>query len=392
VKARFNDGGHLLGSSILELWIRENGNETKVVFSGDLGNKNIPILRDPSLIESADFLIIESTYGNRVHSDKEDKADKFLSIICETIDKGGNVIIPSFAVGRTQEIIYDLNKHYESRDPRLSKLFNTPVYVDSPLAISATEVFRNNLECFDDEAKEYIENGDNPLDFPGLVFTRSPEESRALNDIPGSKIIISASGMCEAGRIKHHLNHNLWKPENTILFVGYQAEGTLGRRILDGYKTVKIFGEEITVNARIEKNEVFSGNADRNGLLEWLDAFKVKPGKIFVVHGEEQVSNEFAALIRERYGIDAIVPSRGETYTIATERPAEMVVVEPAPAVQYMYKRLELLVYLEKLKEELDELSSLITDQLKQETDDREVEMLHEKLRNIERSMVEALK
>ena len=252
ITARFRDAGHILGSSILELWINENGQETKLVFSGDLGNKDMPILRDPTIIDSADYLFIESTYGDRLHQSKENKISRFVDIILDTIDKGGNVVIPSFAVGRTQEIIYEINKQLSKYDEKIKKLFSIPVYVDSPLAISATEVFRNNLDCYDDEAKAYIENGDNPLDFPTLQFTKTPDESRQLNENNECKIIISASGMCEAGRIKHHLKHNLWRPESTILFVGYQAQGTLGRRILDGADKVKIFGEEITVNARIE--------------------------------------------------------------------------------------------------------------------------------------------
>jgi len=270
IKVRFNDAGHILGSAIIEFWIYEKGKETKIVFSGDLGNKDMPILRDPSIIESADYLVIESTYGNRLHENQKNRFEYFVDIINETIDKGGNVVIPSFAVGRTQEVIYELNKEKESYDSKLKKLFSIPVFVDSPLAISATEIFRNNLDCYDEEAREYINNGDNPLDFPGLQFTRTPEESKALNERSGSSIIISASGMCEAGRIKHHLKHNLWRSDSTILFVGYQAQGTLGRKLIDGAKKVKIFGEEISVNARIEMIEGFSGHADKEGLLNWI--------------------------------------------------------------------------------------------------------------------------
>jgi len=247
IRVRFRDAGHILGSAIIEMWINERGEEIKIVFSGDLGNKDIPILRDPSIIESADYLVIESTYGNRLHNERVDKAEYFLNLINSTIEKGGNVIIPSFAVGRTQELIYELNKKKEVYDEKLKMLFATPVYIDSPMAISATEVFRNNLDCYDEEAREYIENGDNPLDFPGLQFTRTAEESKALNERKESSIIIAASGMCEAGRIRHHLKHNLWRKDSTIIFVGYQAEGTLGRRLLDGAKKVRLFGEEISV-------------------------------------------------------------------------------------------------------------------------------------------------
>ena len=231
VRVRFNDAGHILGSAIVEIWIRENNQETKIVFSGDLGNKGMPILRDPSIIGETDYLIVESTYGDRLHTLKKetDKIEKFINIISETISKGGNVVIPSFAVGRTQELIYDLNKHMDVFGDKVNEILNVPVYVDSPLATSATQIFRQNLDCFDEEAKEYIANGDNPLDFPSLKFTQSPEESRKLNEKAERMIIISASGMCDAGRVTHHLKHNLWRKESTILFVRYQAEGTLGR-------------------------------------------------------------------------------------------------------------------------------------------------------------------
>ncbi|GAE86902.1 metallo-beta-lactamase family protein [Acetivibrio straminisolvens JCM 21531] len=265
IRVRFKDAGHILGSAIIEMWITERGEETKIVFSGDLGNRDMPILKDPSIIESADYLVIESTYGNRLHKERVNKAEHFLDLINATIEQGGNVIIPSFAVGRTQELIYELNKKKEVCDEKLKMLFATPVYIDSPMAISATEVFRNNLDCYDEEAREYIENGDNPLDFPGLQFTRTADESKALNERKESSIIISASGMCEAGRIKHHLKHNLWRKDSTIIFVGYQAEGTLGRRLLDGAKKVRLFGEEISVEARIEMIEGFSGHADKEG-------------------------------------------------------------------------------------------------------------------------------
>ena len=301
IRIRFNDAGHILGSSIIELWVNEDGEETKVVFSGDLGNKDIPILRDRTIIESADYLLIESTYGNRLHTDNKNRSERFVDIITETIEKGGNVIIPSFAVGRTQEIIYDLHKQRDKLNEKIKKLFNIPVFVDSPLAISATEIFRRNLDCFDEEARAYIENGDNPLDFPGLQFTKSADESRALNERKDSAIIISASGMCEAGRIKHHLKHNLWRKESTILFVGYCAVGTLGRKLIDGAKKVKLFGEDISVNARIETIDGFSGHADKDGLLEWIGKFNKKPKKIFIVHGEEEVMNDFSELNKRKF-------------------------------------------------------------------------------------------
>ena len=293
ISVRFNDAGHMLGSSIIEVWVKENGETKKIVFSGDLGNNDIPLLDSPTMIETADYLVMESTYGGRLHNRNDDKAEMFLNIVAETLDKGGNVIVPSFAVGRTQEILYELNKLKEQRtDEEFMKKYETlmkaPVYVDSPLAISATEVFKQNMDLFEEDVREEIRKGDNPLEFPGLKFTQTAEESKALNDDPHPHIIISASGMCEVGRIKHHLKHNLWNPNNTILFVGYQAPGTLGAKIVAGEKKVKIFGEEIAVNARIEYIEGYSGHADQEWLLNFVYSFITKPKHIFLVHGEPE--------------------------------------------------------------------------------------------------------
>ena len=316
VRVIFRDAGHILGSAILEIWIRENGKESKIVFSGDLGNKNMPILRDPAIIDGADYLVVESTYGDRLHPDGTDKVEHLVSVINDTIGRGGNVVIPSFAVGRTQEIIYELHRAGEKyRDQRMA-FMQTQVYIDSPLAVSATRVFRENTDCFDEEARQYIANGDNPLDFPNLHFTRSVDESKALNLSDESKIIISASGMCDAGRIKHHLKHNLWRPESTILFVGYQANGTLGRQIVDGAKTVRIFGEEIVVKAHIEANEGFSGHADRDGLLGWIAAMNRKPAKVLLVHGEPAVIASFAETIGQRFGLETHIAQLNETLTL----------------------------------------------------------------------------
>ena len=258
ISVRFNDAGHMLGSAIIEIWATENGKTTKVVFTGDIGNNDLPLLDSPTMISNADYLVMESTYGNRLHIRNDSKAEVFLNVVSETLDHGGTVVIPSFAVGRTQEILYEIDKLKEEKgqDPEFAKkyrtIMNVPVYVDSPLAISATEIFQKNTELFEDEIQEKIKSGDNPLEFPGLKFTRTAEESKALNESTEPCIILSASGMCDVGRIKHHLKHNLWNPNSTILFVGYQAPGTLGRTIVDGAKKVKIFGEEIAVNARIE--------------------------------------------------------------------------------------------------------------------------------------------
>lgn len=389
IRVRFNDAGHILGSAIIEMWITEKGEETKIVFSGDLGNRDIPILKDPSIIESADYLVIESTYGNRLHNQRADKAEYFLDLINNTIEKGGNVVIPSFAVGRTQELIYELNKKKEVCDEKLKKLFATPVYIDSPMAISATEVFRNNLDCYDDEAREYVENGDNPLDFPGLKFTRTADESKALNERKDSSIIISASGMCEAGRIRHHLKHNLWRKDSTIIFVGYQAEGTLGRRLLDGAKKVRLFGEEISVEARIEMIEGFSGHADKQGLLSWIERFSKKPKKIFIVHGEEDSMTEFSEEINRRFNIETIIPFKGESFILNAHNVIETdEIIRPDNS----FKRLQVVEKLENIKEEVDELTYILKSDLKQDKTDLEIDELLTRLKNIEKSILEALK
>lgn len=389
ITVRFRDAGHVLGSACIEVWIEEEKKEVKLVFTGDLGNKEVPILKDPEIIDEADYLIIESTYGNRIHKDTQDRIERFMNIIIETINGGGNVVIPSFAVGRTQEIIYELNKHKERYGHKIEELMKIPVYVDSPLAISATEIFRRNLDCYNEEAREYIKNGDNPLDFPGLQFTRTANESRVLNEKNESMIIISASGMCEAGRIKHHLKHNLWRHESTILFVGYQAEGTLGRRIVDGAQKVKIFGEQISVNARIEYIDGFSGHADKEGLIDWVASMKKKPKSIFVVHGEEDAAELFAQYICDELGINTIVPIQGDTFKIKTNRIIEQ---GSRPEVRYNYIRLGIIDQIETLKEQFDELSESLKTELKRGKRDSEVEEVSKKLRVLERTLIEILK
>jgi len=321
VTLRFRDAGHILGSSIIELWIKEEkGRETKLVFSGDLGRRNRPILRDPSLIDEADYLIMESTYGNRLHPPSEDDTRELISIINTTLKRGGNVVIPSFAVERAQDIIYELNKYYtEYIKTEDQDFLSVPVYVDSPLTVSATEIFLRNPDCFDEDTLKLINIGNNPLDFRNLKFTRTTQESKQINFSKESKVIISASGMCTAGRIKHHLKHNLWRKESSIVFVGYQAQGTLGRRIKEGEKVVKIFGEEIQVNAEIYSLEGFSGHADREGILQWIKSFKNKPKKIFVVHGEEEASKEISGKIEEELSIKTYIPKLGESVSIEGE-------------------------------------------------------------------------
>ncbi len=318
---RFRDAGHILGSSIIELWIKEDSKETKLVLSGDLGKRDRPILKDPFLIDEADYVIVESTYGNKLHSPSEHDDQKLISIINNTVKRGGNVVIPSFAIERAQDIIYELNKYYDEYIKTENRDFlNVSVYIDSPLTVSATEIFLRNPDCFDKETMEFISTGDNPLDFHNLKFTRSAEESKELNLSRESKVIISASGMCNAGRIKHHLKHNLWRKESSIVFVGYQANGTLGRRIKNGEKVVKIFGEEVRVNAEIYSLEGFSGHADKEGIMWWLKGFKNKPKKIFVVHGEEEATEEVSKKIEEELKIKTHIPELGETLTIEVGR------------------------------------------------------------------------
>ena len=394
ISVRFNDAGHMLGSSIIEVWIKENGEIKKIVFTGDLGNNDIPLLDSPTMIESADYLVMESTYGGRLHNRNDDKAELFLDIVAETLDKGGNVIIPSFAVGRTQEIVYELNQLKEKRTDKeflekYEKLMRAPVYVDSPLAISATEIFRQNMDLFEEEVREGLKRGDNPLEFPGLRFTRTADESRALNEDPEPHIIISASGMCEVGRIKHHLKHNLWNPNNTILFVGYQAPGTLGAKIVSGEKKVKIFGEEIAVNARIEYIEGYSGHADQEWLLNFIYSFINKPKHIFLVHGEPEGQKVLKDKIMETIDIPVTIPDYGENYELEDKI---KVISKVEPQDKYRFLRLEVIDRLATLKEELDEMSDMIKDDIfDEDTQDEEIININSKIKELEQQIVKII-
>ncbi len=333
---KFNDAGHILGSSIIEMWFNDGDENVKLVYSGDLGMREKPLLKDPSIIGKADYVIMESTYGDRIHDNIEQRTEELIGIILKTAKRGGNVIIPSFAVGRTQELIYELNKYYDSHldaiGTRENELKKIPVYVDSPLATKATEVFKQNANVFDSEARNYIMTGDNPLEFENLHFTQSAEESKSLNLLPGPKIIISASGMCEAGRIKHHLKHNLWRKDSSIVFVGYQAEGTLGRKIMDGEKVVKVLGETINVKAEVYNVEGFSGHADKTALLNWLKGFKEKPKTVFIVHGEQQSKINFAKEVKETLGLNCIIPEYNMVYEIKKSKNVEGRPIEEAGA------------------------------------------------------------
>ena len=393
IHVRFNDAGHMLGSSIIELWVEENGKETKTVFTGDLGNNDIPLLDSPTMIEDADYLIMESTYGSRLHLRNDEKAELFLNIVSETLDNGGTVVIPSFAVGRTQEILYEINKLKDIiKDEEFKKKYNTlmksSVYVDSPLAISATEVFKENMNLFEPEVQKEIIDGDNPLEFPGLEFTRTADESKALNEDSRPSIIISASGMCEVGRIKHHLKHNLWNPKSTILFVGYQAPGTLGYNIVNGAKRVKIFGEEIAVNARIEYIEGYSGHADQEGLMNFVYSFIKKPKHIFLVHGEKESQDVLKEKIETEARIAVTIPEFGETYEIdKIEENVKMTNKIERKVTKSI--RNEIAQRLEKLKQEINDMDIYVKQDINNENlRDEDIFRINEKIKDLEKQIV----
>ena len=316
VTARLEDVGHLLGSASVHLTIREGETQRTLVFSGDIGNINQPLIKDPGQAPSADYVIMESTYGDRTHGEAPDLLAPLVTILQSTFDKGGNVVIPCFAVGRTQQMLYLLRTIVNDRLVSCPGGFS--VYVDSPLAVEATAIFEKNIfGYYDDEAMALINSGENPIRFPGLRLSVSADDSKAINFDDRPKVILSASGMCEAGRIRHHLKHNLWKANSTVVFVGYQTAGTLGRKLLDGAPEVTLFGEKIEVNARIVKLEGVSGHADREGLLRWVTSMTEKPRKVFVVHGEDSVCDEFAKLLTERTGFAADAPFSGAVFDMA---------------------------------------------------------------------------
>ncbi len=473
IHVRFNDAGHMLGSSTIEVWVRENDKEEKIVFSGDLGNNDIPLLSEPTMIEDTDYLVMESTYGSRLHMRNDDKAELFLNIVSETLEQGGTVVIPSFAVGRTQEILFEINKLKDKKDDeefrkKYEELMRVPVYVDSPLAISATEVFEDNMDLFDDETKEYMQKGNNPLEFPGLQFTRTVEESKALNEsnesciiisasgmcdvgrikhhlkhniwnpnntilfvgtevfednmdlfddetkeymqkgnnpleFPGlqftrtveeskalnesneSCIIISASGMCDVGRIKHHLKHNIWNPNNTILFVGYQAPGTLGYSIVNGAKKIKLFGEEVAVNARIEYIEGYSGHADQEGLLNFIYSFLRKPKHIFLLHGEPEGQEVLKNKIIETTNLPVSIPSFGETYEL-TDTDVRLVGRHRRPEKEdNKFTKLAIIDRLNLLKEKIDDMEDIVNYGLSDSNiENGQIDNLNEKIRELQ--------
>ena len=390
---RFNDAGHMLGSSIIEVWTKEDGKETKTVFSGDIGNNDIPLLSSPTMIESCDYLVMESTYGSRLHMKNDEKAEIFLDVVSETIDNGGTVVIPSFAVGRTQEILYELEKikekkHDEEFNRKYKTLMKVPVYVDSPLAISATEIFKKNTDLFEDEIREKIEAGNNPLEFPGLKFTRTADESKALNESQEPSIIISASGMCDVGRIKHHLKHNIWNPKSTILFVGYQAPGTLGHSIVNGAKKVTIFGEEMAVNARIEYIEGYSGHADQEWLMNFVYSFISKPKHIFLVHGEDDSQTVLKNKILEGTGIGVSIPEYGETYELSDE----LRIVNKLRQRKARTLKQEVLSRLDKLDDEIKDMEIIVRQDMDDENlRDEDIFRINEKIKDLEKQILNVI-
>ncbi len=330
VTVRFTDAGHLMGSASIEVWLTEDGVTKKVVFSGDIGNFDQPIIKDPQYIDEADYVITESTYGDRLHEAAATENIPYLAeCIQKVLDRGGNVVIPSFAVGRTQELLYYIR---EIKERFLVKHhYGFPVYVDSPLANEATEVFENvDVSYLDDEARAIVESGKNPLMSEGVRLSVTSDDSKAINTDPVPKVIIAASGMCDAGRIRHHLKHNLWRPESMVLFVGYQSNGTLGRRLYDGAKQVTLYGESITVNAEIGFMGGKSGHADMNGLLKWITSYKDKPQMVFVNHGEDGAAQAYTALLQKQYGFTASTPYSGAEFDLLkaeyTKEPAGILI------------------------------------------------------------------
>ncbi len=358
ITVKFSDSGHMLGSSSITVFVTENKKTTVVAFTSDLGKPNTPIINDPQVIQECDYLVMESTYGNKRHMVKDHPEELMFNIIEDTIMKGGTVIIPSFSVGRTQEMIYAFNKNIALK--KKFSIFNKiPVYIDSPLSTSATEIFKKNTQFFDDEAKQYILKGDNPLDFPNLIFTKSVEESKILNRDDSPKIIISSSGMCDAGRIRHHLKHNLYKEKTTVLFVGYQANGSLGRILADGAKSVKILGDTIDVRARIEMIDGFSGHADRDDLDRYISEIKKKPEKIFLVHGEDEQLFPFADRIKNSFNIDVLIPENYASYELQKGKKVYELAHDRV-LTHNTYNKLILLDLVTDVKRQVKDISELI--------------------------------
>ncbi len=308
----FQDAGHILGASVIELWVKEGGRESKIVFSGDIGRPTQLLVEDPSKIRLADYLFLESTYGDRNHKDEEQSLDELAQAIRYSYERGEKVVIPSFAVERAQEVIYSL--YLLSIDGRLPK--DMPVFLDSPLAIQATEIFRRHPEYLDEPTRKILRKGEDPLSLPQLQYSQTPQDSMAINELKGTAVVISASGMCESGRIRHHLRHNLWREGSSLVFVGFQALGTTGRKIVDGAKTVRLFNEEIAVKAKVFTINGFSGHAGQSQILEWLGHFQTRDMKVILVHGEYKAQQSLAEIIRERWGCEVCIPDYLEEITL----------------------------------------------------------------------------
>ena len=318
ISIRLVDVGHLLGSASIVVSVTEDGKTQKIAFSGDIGNLHQPLLRDPEYITQADYVVMESTYGDRSHGEVPDYVQELSDILSDTFARGGNVVIPSFAVGRTQELLYFMRKI--KQDGLVRNAPDFPVFLDSPLAIEATTIFNEHMvDCMDEDTLALVKQGINPIQFDGLYTSVTSDESKQINENPTPKVIISASGMCDAGRIRHHLKHNLWRADSTILFVGYQSEGTLGRLLVDGVKEVKLFGESINVEAQIRKLSGISGHADQNGLLKWIGSFEGDIRHVFVTHGENTVAEGFAKRLQTELGRSATAPFNGEVWNLTND-------------------------------------------------------------------------
>ncbi|MBP7653281.1 MBL fold metallo-hydrolase [Candidatus Dependentiae bacterium] len=370
LKFCFRNSGHILGSALVELYYKDKDSKLKVVFTGDIGNKNQPIVKDPHLIEETDYLIIESTYGNKIHEirDITKKREQLKNIILNALKKGGNIIVPAFAVERTQDLLVELNILLKNNE-----LPQFPIIIDSPLAISATEIFQRHHQYFSDRVMEMNKDGGKALIFDKIRFTKTAEESQELNNMNEQAMIISASGMCDAGRIKHHLKHNLWRNEATILMTGYQAEGTLGRRLIDGEKIVRIHGDSVMVKADVIKLEGFSGHIDNPGMLEWLSALKTPPKKIFIVHGEEEQQKGLEKSIRDNLKFETLIPSSLETVFLK-----DKAVIEEQ-ALQMKYRTSE--AYFEQYRAVKQNLKEL----MKLRLNENQIEELYEDLKTIEK-------
>lgn len=354
VTIRFNEAGHILGAAITEIWVKENAETVKVVYSGDLGIPNQRLLNDPALIAEADYLIMETTYGDRTHENHEESTKRLMEIIDKTITRGGTIVIPSFALGRTQDLIHELELRYEAQDVEHHELDRLHVYVDSPLATDATAIFRRNAHYFNQATQEHLKKGDELLCFRNLHFTKSIEQSKALNDDLSPKIIIASSGMADAGRVQHHLKHYLWRPKSSIVFVGYQGDGTTGREIINGASYVRILNERISVSAEIYFLEGFSAHADKNYLMEWLAAFKAPPKKIFLVHGENESKLAFAQAVKNQLGYDCTIIEDVSEYCLDGD--GELSCDNVKPQVDAKKQLSKIKDSLEDLHDDLDEL------------------------------------